>query len=324
MYKYLCTVIVPVYNTEPRILSRFEESIGDIPSDVQVIIVDDGSKKETADALDLLLRPNLFVYHKENGGVSSARNYALERAEGEYILFADSDDCIKNGFFTDFPKKAKENNLDVFYSDITVMPKNITDSTGFKKNEIMNGPDFIKCNPNPFKSFDFCYSVRACFKKELLDKFCIRFNENMTVSEDMVFNLNALRHSERVMASDKSYYEYWLDTENSATRAEYINGYLESLAVEYEECKKIACTEALKKLLAEFYMDFAFYNLVKNQKKGGKLSYAEYIALCELPMFRESIVILGKNHKCENLKADILYRLRRMRKYKLPYRVAVK
>lgn len=100
----LLTVIIPVYNSEKTVqntaLSVIEQPNSDM---IQLLLIDDGSTDGSAAVLDTLANTynNVSVYHRENGGVSSARNYGIENAQGKYLAFLDSDDWWSNGFFTD-------------------------------------------------------------------------------------------------------------------------------------------------------------------------------------------------------------------------------
>lgn len=91
------SVIVPVYNVE-QYLSRCVDSIlGQSFSDLEVILVNDGSRDGSGGICDSYARrdPRVRVIHKENGGLSSARNAGIDAAEGEYLAFVDSDDWIE-------------------------------------------------------------------------------------------------------------------------------------------------------------------------------------------------------------------------------------
>lgn len=99
------TVVIPVYNCE-RYISRAAESVLSQPmanagNAVELVIVDDGSADGSGEICDKLSEKYgaVRVFHKENGGVSSARNFGIERAEGKYIAFLDSDDWWEPDFF---------------------------------------------------------------------------------------------------------------------------------------------------------------------------------------------------------------------------------
>lgn len=99
MVKY--SVIIPVYNSEKTIAACIESITHSAFSDYEIIIVNDGSKDKSGEACKALSEAysQIKYIEKENGGVSSARNVGLEKAEGKYILFVDSDDTVSENYF---------------------------------------------------------------------------------------------------------------------------------------------------------------------------------------------------------------------------------
>lgn len=95
----LVTVIIPAYNAESTVETAVRSVLCESVDGVEVVAVDDGSSDGTLAVLTSLCRelPQLKVYSKPNGGVSSARNFGLERASGKYIMFLDADDAYFPG-----------------------------------------------------------------------------------------------------------------------------------------------------------------------------------------------------------------------------------
>lgn len=95
------SVIVPVYKVEPYIRKCVDSILGQTFSDIQVILVDDGSPDQCGKICDEYAKQDnrVEVIHKENGGLSDARNAGIPYAKGEYIIFLDSDDYIENDMF---------------------------------------------------------------------------------------------------------------------------------------------------------------------------------------------------------------------------------
>ena len=91
------SVIVPVYKVEPYIRKCVDSILGQTFSDIQVILVDDGSPDQCGKICDEYAKQDkrVEVIHKENGGLSDARNAGVPYAKGEYIIFLDSDDYIE-------------------------------------------------------------------------------------------------------------------------------------------------------------------------------------------------------------------------------------
>ena len=95
------SVIIPVYNAETTLNKCVDSVLMQQYADFEVILVDDGRKDSSLQICEGYARRNsrVTVIHKANGGVSSARDAALEIAKGERILFLDADDYLDKSFF---------------------------------------------------------------------------------------------------------------------------------------------------------------------------------------------------------------------------------
>ena len=97
----LISVIVPVYNVEKYLRRCVESIMSQTYKEIEILLIDDGSTDDSGRICDDLAIKDrrIHVFHKENGGVSSARNLGIERACGDYICFVDSDDWIDIDYF---------------------------------------------------------------------------------------------------------------------------------------------------------------------------------------------------------------------------------
>lgn len=96
----LISVIVPVYNVQEYLEQCVESLICQTYKNIEIILVDDGSTDNSGLLCDRYAEryDNIFVYHKINGGLSSARNYGIDKAKGDYLSFIDSDDFVSCDF----------------------------------------------------------------------------------------------------------------------------------------------------------------------------------------------------------------------------------
>lgn len=112
--KKLISIIVPVYNVPTSMLECCLESLKKITlPDVEVIVVDDGSNKITADFCDEFSDKNMKIFHKKNGGLCDARNYGVSKATGEWICFVDGDDYIDSDIFNRIFSYIIDNDIDI-------------------------------------------------------------------------------------------------------------------------------------------------------------------------------------------------------------------
>lgn len=114
------SVIVPVYNMELYLKRCLDSLVAQTIDNYEVIIVNDGSNDQSQKIIDYYLKKHPGIvksYQKENGGLSDARNFGLEKAKGDFISFVDSDDWIDNNMLKLMYEKANKNNLDIVVCD---------------------------------------------------------------------------------------------------------------------------------------------------------------------------------------------------------------
>ena len=113
--KELVSIIVPVYNVEEYISQCLESVKGQDYAEFEVLIIDDGSTDNSKAICDKYqkLDKRFFVFSKTNGGLSDARNYGLDRANGRYIMFLDSDDYIPANCLTTFIEAIDDTDPDI-------------------------------------------------------------------------------------------------------------------------------------------------------------------------------------------------------------------
>lgn len=109
------SVIIPIYNAEKFIGKCVDSVLNQTYTNLEVVLVDDGSKDGCPIICDEYAKKDLRVrvFHKENGGQSSARNLALDNITGEYVSFVDSDDYIESDMIAEMVKQLDKNNGDV-------------------------------------------------------------------------------------------------------------------------------------------------------------------------------------------------------------------
>ena len=96
----LISLIIPVYNVEKYLAKCMESVLAQTYDNFEAILVDDGSTDSSGKMCDEYAKKDtrVLVFHKENGGLSDARNYGVERAHGELVAFLDSDDFVSNDY----------------------------------------------------------------------------------------------------------------------------------------------------------------------------------------------------------------------------------
>ena len=109
------SLVVPVYNVEKYISRCVNSLIRQLYTNIEILLIDDGSKDNSGILCDELAKRDdrIKVYHKANGGLSDARNYGIERADGDYICFIDSDDYVADDYCMKMYNAAIKENADI-------------------------------------------------------------------------------------------------------------------------------------------------------------------------------------------------------------------
>lgn len=131
MFKYSVSLIIPMYNVEEYIDDCLYSALSQNDSNYEIIIIDDGSTDSSFDKARKIVESSshaISIYQKANGGLSDARNYGLAKAEGEYIIFIDSDDYVSHSLIEYAMNAAKKTNADIVcfaLAEVTVRKKKI-------------------------------------------------------------------------------------------------------------------------------------------------------------------------------------------------------
>lgn len=192
----LISIIIPIYNTQEAKLRKCLDSI--LCQDYynyECLMVDDGSEASTASIIDeYVIRDDCFVaIHKENGGVSSARNKGLELAKGEWICFIDSDDWIKPNHLSSLVN-AISDNIDIVLCGFEDVYKAETKIHSYKKNTYI-GKSGCRQFLSETDVLWFMIPWDRIFRSSIIREHNIRFNTSLPISEDRLFCYDYLVHT---------------------------------------------------------------------------------------------------------------------------------
>ena len=218
------SVIIPVYNVEKTLPRCIDSVIGQSLKDIEIILVDDGSPDKSPEICDeyRCKDSRIKVFHKPNEGLGYTRNYGIERAQGEYVAFVDSDDYIASDMLDKLYNTAIKEDADVVYGGYyRVINGEIRQGSHPIQNRIKwRGKEEIKdllldcVSSKPEESEDSKYGATCCkgiYKRAILKDNDIRFySEREVVSEDGLFAIDFLTKANlAVMIPDcLYYYEY--------------------------------------------------------------------------------------------------------------------
>ena len=215
------SVIIPVYNVEKYINRCLKSILSQRYNDLEIILIDNGSTDRSGSICDIYANEdaNISVYHIENHGVGSARNFGLSKARGEFIYVVDSDDYLVGNLFAEFEDKLTPDLDLLVFSYYNSFEQEMTEKNRKKKILPYNGSydkyDFSKIFKDLFLS-DMLYTVwNKLYRREFLIENNISF-EKYELGEDVRFNLNAYRNVNKVYLSQDSYYVYVIGRKGSA------------------------------------------------------------------------------------------------------------
>ena len=199
------SVIVPVYGVEKYIVKCIDSIVNQKLKDIEIIVVNDGTKDNSQEIIDRYVKkyPKLIKsYIKENGGLSSARNFGIKYATGEYIAFIDSDDWVSLDMFEKMYNKAKENNFDIVTCDVNYIYPNETICVSSNINQDFTTLDKVK------ESMIDIYPIvcNKLFKKELFEKN-IYFKEKVWF-EDVEFLYRLYPYIKSIGTIKEPLYQY--------------------------------------------------------------------------------------------------------------------
>ena len=201
------SVIVPIYNVEIYLAKCLNSILEQTYSNLEVLCIDDGSQDASGTVCDEYARRDsrVKVYHVRNNGVSSARNYGLSLATGDWFCFVDADDWLDKEYISRLYSLAKDNDCDLAACDLLeIYGESFARKEDEEKLIFFESPqecvhNFI-CNENSMHG-------RCLNKLYRADKFKdIRFCEELKINEDCLYTYEVMIRCSRAVLTTKPYY----------------------------------------------------------------------------------------------------------------------
>ena len=274
------SVIVPVYKAEKYLHRCIDSILAQTFTDFELILVNDGSPDNSGAICDgYAAKDNrVRVFHKKNGGVSSARQFGLDQAQGEYIIHADSDDWVEADMFEELHKQAKEKHADMVICDYYVNYSGHQELSKQKPSaldhETVLKELFISLNSS-------CWNKLV--KRACINKYSVKFPKELSFMEDGYFNAAVLKNPIKVSYLPKAFYHYVLGTnENSICDSFNSKGNYSVDAYNYDRMLYEKFTTLLKVTSAYDTAEaFIGYNLVIRAFNGGIFSSKDFKNRCK-------------------------------------------
>lgn len=278
------SIIIPVYNAECYLRHCIESVIAQTYEDWETILVNDGSKDGSLTICqEYALKDNrIKVIDKPNGGPSSARNRGLNEAKGEYVYFIDADDWVESKFIENFVRNVRIKNLPhyetklhfnteetydvVFHGFVREFPDGRkeksfamdADTSTMSKEEII-------CSL--YKERLYGWSCCKVFRRDIIEKYNIRFDESLRLWEDELFTSEFMKHVNTIRVININPYHYLYHNQSimhtNDKRYEKV-----FLSAKMNEALMPIANEELRKYLNENYnreLKYALLMALKNE-----------------------------------------------------------
>lgn len=199
------SIVIPAFNVADYITGTLDSVLSQNSPRVEVILTDDGATDNTVEVAQAAIArhgaTNAAMHRKENGGVSSARNFGMDRAQGEYVLFLDGDDYLAPGFIQTFLDL-----VDAHSPDILHWPYDLVDEQGAVVTAFPY-PEPLENGGTGLRSLEAVLLQRATriwtcsisYRRQLLKDHGLRHTEGCRVGEDLEFIYKALSHAQSVL-----------------------------------------------------------------------------------------------------------------------------
>ena len=254
------SVIIPVYNVQEYLRECLESLVNQtIKDDLEVIIVNDGSKDKSQNIIDEYVEkyPELFKsYIKENGGQGSARNYGVKKAGGEYIGFVDSDDYIENDMYEILYNEGIKKKLDIVVCDMAWVYED-----GRKQSretlprflKEFNYSTYILSNPGP---------VNKIYKRD------IWINEKIEFPEDILYEDFAIipampKYTKKIGYINEELYFYRQRKNSTMQKIEYNEKFLDIIKACNYLYEKLKDTEFKKEIEYLYIFQLIYFSSFK-------------------------------------------------------------
>ena len=311
------SVIIPAYNCESSIEKTIKSICGVQIEEMELIIVDDGSTDHTSDKCKLLVDQYPFIkyYYQENQGVSTARNYGISKAKGDFVLLWDSDDKADTELLKKCMLTAIKKNVDMLIFGMSfqkvykgkilhIENKQCSKEELIFQNDLSSVLDVL---------FDINYLSSGCnkiLKRELCNKG--RFNPSKKTFEDLLYVLELLNHCKSICIMPDIAYIYEMEYQlHHASRAKSINDF-EDYMQDFQ--RAVLCLEDT--LGAQLTQLRARIKLVYEWMLCSKIESSNYHELRKIDVKKMEVSLFGKPYE-PTIKTNRLFFERKLLKIRL-------
>lgn len=280
---YLLTIIIPTYNSSRYVVPLLKKLSLSVENCVQVCVIDDGSIDDTKEKiLKLNLPKNVSIYFNKHSGVSAARNFGIEIAQGKYITFLDADDTIDLKNLTLILNILKNKNKDILIFDSQIFGEKLFSVKEYKYLFIGYKKKKSIVSPGVHSKF---YNLKVIKEQN------VKFDDKLIIGEDVIFNISAILNVEEVYLSNLHFYNY----QQPHTVTKFNSYYLENELYFQKILDNILTGFDKKEYVISYYRINGAISLVENFYSKQKLSRKLILNANEILKANQYSDYLGNN-----------------------------
>lgn len=303
------SIIIPVYNGVKYIKECLDSIIDEIDDTVETIIIDDGSTDGSEEVYSKYHQ--IKFYKNQNHGVSYSRNFGITKATGKYIMFVDCDDRLIKGWYHTIKKIISENDSD----DIIYFSQKFEKKFPTKETIVES---IIGYNYHGMK-VNMASACSKLYKRKFIKNSKIIFSENIINGEDLLFNINAIFHTNKYSVVSYSFYQYRLNYV-SATHI-YNPIFFQSNTTFLKKLEETLEENHFAEKKIKQYINYCLLHSIEIFIYKISLIKEPKIRSDAIKIFREKIykeyIENPKNHNNQNVFLNIILRMLKRKNYKL-------
>ena len=253
-YSTSISIIVPVYKADAYLHRCVDSILAQSFTDFELLLIDDGSPDKSGEICDEYANKDsrIRVIHKENGGVSSARQRGQDEACGEYTIHVDPDDWVEPTMLEELYQKAQDDNADMVIYDYYT-------NEGSLQNYIKQEPTKLDSNVVLYELFQQLHG--SCCNK-LVRRACYigkaNYPKGINCCEDLIWCIQVLKCKPTISYINKAYYHYMITTTDSQSKSTSAERSLQDLkmlhTLEFLLCDNKAVLIAMYKRTVPYVM----------------------------------------------------------------------
>lgn len=206
------SIIVPIYNAEKYLNRCIDSLINQTKKELEIILINDGSTDDSEKIIKSYNDDRIKYFSNKNQGIGKTRNFGINKANGKYIMFCDSDDYYEKNACEEFYKKAEKDNLDLIICDFFVE----NDEGNMEEERLIDFPNTnLEKSPNLIKDINLA-PWNKFYKKELIKTNKLKFVENLKY-EDAPFVAEALGYAKKIGKINKCLNHYIVHESSETT-----------------------------------------------------------------------------------------------------------